>query len=90
MRAEEAMAEIWGVLCPDCGPNDYESIVKAIKHLATPTVLRESKIVGDLRKLDMRRMPAIAALLKKNDPTPDHLRACILEIVRVQNKATPS
>ena len=23
MTAEEGMAEIWGTLCPDCGPEDY-------------------------------------------------------------------
>lgn len=33
MTAEEAMAEIWGLTCPDCGPNQYALIVKHIAAL---------------------------------------------------------
>lgn len=30
MTAQEAMHELWGTACPDCGPDDYAAIVKAI------------------------------------------------------------
>lgn len=33
MTAEQAMAEIWGTVCPDCGPDDYTNIVKAVQEL---------------------------------------------------------
>jgi hypothetical protein len=84
MTAEKAMAEIWATLGPDCGPDDYEAVVNAVKRLVQPEDSHESKIVSDVRKLDLRRMPAIAALREKNWPAPDHLRACILELARAQ------
>lgn len=35
MTAEEAMAELWGAVCPDCGPEDYEGIlVEVLMQLA--------------------------------------------------------
>jgi hypothetical protein len=34
MTAEQAMEEIWGVVSPDCGPQDYEFIVRKVAELA--------------------------------------------------------
>lgn len=31
MTAQEAMAELWGGLCPDCGPDDYAGILAELK-----------------------------------------------------------
>lgn len=33
MTAEEAMEELWGLLCPDAGPNDYQAIIEAVEKL---------------------------------------------------------
>lgn len=33
MTAEEAMHEAWGVLCPDCGPDDYAGILAGVKEI---------------------------------------------------------
>lgn len=30
ITAEQAMEEIWGLLCPDCGPEDYRYIVNEV------------------------------------------------------------
>ena len=30
MNAQEAMAEIWGALCPDCAPDNYAAIVDEV------------------------------------------------------------
>jgi hypothetical protein len=34
MTAEQAMAELWGLFCPDCGPEDYGFMVQDIGKLA--------------------------------------------------------
>lgn len=31
--AAQAMAEIWALVCPDCGPGDYQGIIDAVKRL---------------------------------------------------------
>jgi hypothetical protein len=31
MTAEQAMAELWGTFCPDCGPQDYAGILAEVK-----------------------------------------------------------
>jgi hypothetical protein len=33
MTTEEGMHEIWGVLCPDCGPENYEVIAREVGKL---------------------------------------------------------
>jgi len=33
MTAEEGMQEIWGALCPDCGPENYELIAHEVRKL---------------------------------------------------------
>jgi len=33
MTAEQAMHEIWGLLCPDCGPDNYEFIAHEVARL---------------------------------------------------------
>lgn len=40
-KAYEAMAEIWGIMCPDCGPTDYEYIVKEVAEMVA--ALRPSR-----------------------------------------------
>lgn len=35
MSAQEAMAEIWGTVCPDCGPEDNEAIVEHVGQMDT-------------------------------------------------------
>jgi hypothetical protein len=48
MTAEQAMREIWGALCPDCGPEDYDFIVaEAITKLAAAALSREIDVVFD-------------------------------------------
>jgi hypothetical protein len=37
ISAEQAIEEIWSILCPDCGPQDYENIVIAVWNVANPT-----------------------------------------------------
>ena len=37
MTAEEAMERIWSILCPDCGPEDYENIVISVSNAANPS-----------------------------------------------------
>jgi hypothetical protein len=34
MTADEAMEEIWGVVSPDCGPQNYEFIIREVAELA--------------------------------------------------------
>jgi hypothetical protein len=33
MTAEQAMEQVWGILCPDCGPTDYEKIVEFVEFI---------------------------------------------------------
>jgi hypothetical protein len=33
MTANEAMHEIWGTICPDCGPDNYEFIAAEVAKL---------------------------------------------------------
>jgi hypothetical protein len=46
----------------------------------------QSQIVTDLKSIFdhpfFRKAPAFAALLDKDDPTPEHLRACLMELAR--------
>lgn len=46
MTAEEAMAEIWGILCPDCGPGDYQAIVREVEklHASTTEAVEDGKV----------------------------------------------
>ncbi len=33
MTAEQAMRELWGLTCPDCGPEDYKAIAEHVKQI---------------------------------------------------------
>lgn len=33
MTAECAMAELWGLLCPDAGPHDYRAVIAEVEEL---------------------------------------------------------
>ncbi len=35
MTDEEALAEIWGITCPDCGPQDADAIVDHVERMQT-------------------------------------------------------
>jgi hypothetical protein len=35
MTAEQAMEEIWGVVSPDCGPQNQEFIIREVAELAS-------------------------------------------------------
>lgn len=32
MTAIEAIEELWGTFCPDCGPDDHDGVVAHVKH----------------------------------------------------------
>ena len=36
LTAEAAMEQIWSMLCPDCGPQDYDNIVIAVWNAVNP------------------------------------------------------
>jgi hypothetical protein len=48
MTAEQAMQEIWGAVCPDCGPENYDLIVaEVVTNMAATALSRTVDIVFD-------------------------------------------
>lgn len=47
LAAADAMAEIWGMLCPDCGPEDYPAIVEAVRKLQVEAGRRWAREAGE-------------------------------------------
>jgi hypothetical protein len=48
MTAEQAMQEIWGALCPDWGPENYDRIVaETVTKMAATALSRTTDIVFD-------------------------------------------
>lgn len=46
MTADEPMEEIWGVVSPDCGPQNYEFIIREVAELANEVDLLRAPMDG--------------------------------------------
>ena len=48
MTAEQAMEEVWSVARPDCGPQNYEFIVREVAQLAGE--VDRLRVISDQRR----------------------------------------
>ena len=74
-------AEPWLQIAAEC--------IKAVRAADAPDESSLSKCERDVYQAfsHPRECPAILSLVGKKDPQPEHLRACILELVRWMSKA---